>query len=77
MRFRRIAVAACFALATTIAPLTPAARAETEPQVERWDWDKFFTYASCAAGIGLALGTGAVVLAGLACAKAVTTYWTT
>ena len=77
MRFRRIAVAACIALATTIAPLPRAASADTDPVVERWDWEKFYAYAGCAAGIAVATGTGAWIVAGLACAKAATSYWTT
>ena len=77
MRRRWIAIAACIALAATLMPLAPVAHAVEDAEIERFDPEKFWAYAGCAASIAVAAGTGGWFMVAIACGKAATTYWTT
>ncbi len=74
MKRRLLPLMLCLALATASAPLPHAAHADGE--AERFNEDKFWTYAGCAASIAFAVGTGGWILVAIACGKAATAYWT-
>lgn len=46
-------------------------------EIERWDWEKFWSYAACGAAIALATGGAGVVAAVIACGRVLSLYWTT
>lgn len=75
-RWRSILVAALIAAVAVAQPLRVAAQAAEDPTVERFDAEKFWSYAGCAAGIAVSVGTGGWVIAVLACGKVATAYWT-
>ena len=70
MRMRSILPAALLALSVASQPLQVAAQASDDAEVERFDSRKFVDYAGCAIAIGFAAGTGAWLVAGLACYRA-------
>ena len=74
---RLLPLALCIALAVAATPVPRAAQALADGEVERFDSEKFWTYAACGASIALASGTGGWVLVAIACGKAATMYWTT
>ena len=74
MTRRLLPLLLCLTLATAMTPLPRMAHADGEAQ--GFNEDKFWYYAACAASVALASGTGAWILAGIACGKAATAYWT-
>jgi hypothetical protein len=64
----------CLTLASAMTPLPRMAHADGE--ADAFNEDKFWTYAACAASIALGAGTGAWIVAVIACGKAATAYWT-
>ena len=77
MRLRSVLLASLLALSVASQPLTVGAQAVEDADIERFDSRKFVDYAGCAIGIGFAAGTGAWLVAGLACYKAFSEHWTT
>lgn len=63
-------------LLATVQPLQLAARTHQDAHVERWAWDKFWSYAGCAGAIALSTGGAGLVAVGIACGRALTLYWT-
>src|SRR5262245_15577557 len=74
MTRRLLPLLLCLTLASAMTPLPRMAHADGEAQA--FNEDKFWLYAGCAAGIALAVGAGAWIVAGIACGKAITAYWT-
>ena len=74
-RFRSVVLATLLALAVASQPLTVAAEGADDTGIDRWDWKKFVDYSACAVSIGFAVGTGAWMLAYLACARAAVEHW--
>lgn len=77
MKSKSVLVAALMALSLAIQPLHVAAEAVDDTAIERFDSRKFLDYAGCAIGIAFAAGTGAWLVAGLACYRAFAEHWTT
>ena len=77
MKWRSILMAAFLVLAVTFHPPHVVADPVDDATVERFDSEKFWSYAGCAASIALGVGTGAWLIAVIACGKAATTFWTT
>ena len=75
MNRRLLPLLLCLTLATAMTPLPRMARADGE--ADAFHEDKFWTYTACVASIALAVGTGAWIVAVIACGKAATAYWTT
>ena len=76
MKFRSLLPVMLIA-STLVVPLSRAAAQTVEdPAVERFGGRQFFDYASCAASIVFAAGTGGWIIAGLVCGKVITEYWT-
>lgn len=72
---RTPAVATVFALALALSPLP--ARADGDAEAEKFDWVKFFDYASCAASIAVIEAPGAgVMMAAITCGRVIQKYWT-
>lgn len=67
------ALAPVLAILLAIAPL-PARAADAE--LEKFDWTKFFDYASCAASIAMAEVPGGLWMAAITCGRVVQKYWT-
>ena len=77
MKRRWLALALCIALATAVTPQPRVAHAgDEDAAIERFDAEKFWTYAGCAVGIALATTPGGWILVAIACGKAATTFWT-
>jgi hypothetical protein len=76
MKWKCILAAALVVLAATYVPPRAVAEAAEETTIEEFDSGKFWAYAGCAASIALGVGTGAWLLAAIACGKAATAYWT-
>ena len=76
MKWRSILVAALVAIAALAQPLHVTAQAVDDATVERFDSEKFWTYAACAASIAIGIGAGGWVLTVVACGRAATEYWT-
>lgn len=76
MKWKSVLLAMLVVLAATAQPLRVAAQAVDDATVERFNQEKFWTYAGCAASIALGAGTGAWVLTFLACGRAATAFWT-
>lgn len=76
MRLRSILLASLLAVSAASQPLQVSAQAVDDADVERFDSKKFVDYAGCALGIGFAAGTGAWLIAGLACYRALSEHWT-
>jgi hypothetical protein len=76
-RFRAILLASVLTLSVVSPPPRVSAQVAEEDVVERFDSKKFVDYAGCAIAIGFASGTGAWLLAGLACYRAFAEHWTT
>jgi hypothetical protein len=76
MKTRSILAAALIVLATTFQPPQGSAQTAEDVAIEGFDSGKFWAYAGCAASIALGMGTGAWLLAAIACGKAATAYWT-
>lgn len=77
MKLRSILLASLLAMSAASQPLQVSAQAVDDADVERFDSKKFVDYAGCAIGIGFAAGTGAWLVAGLACYRAFSEHWTT
>ena len=77
MKLRSILLASLLAVSAASQPLQVSAQAVDDADVERFDSKKFVDYAGCALGIGFAAGTGAWLIAGLACYRAFSEHWTT
>lgn len=77
MRLRSILPVALLALSVASQPLQVAAQVSDDAEIERFDWKKFADYAGCAAAIGFAAGSGAWIVAGLACYRAYMEHRTT
>jgi hypothetical protein len=77
MKLRSIVLASLLAASVASQPLQVSAQAVDDTEIEGFDSRKFVDYAGCALGIGFAAGTGAWLLAGLACYKAFSEHWTT
>lgn len=76
-KLRSVLLAALLALSVASQPLAVSAQAVEDADIERFDSKKFVDYAGCAIGIGFAVGTGAWLVAGLACYRAFAEHWTT
>lgn len=76
MRWRSILVATLIAVTVACQPPQVAAQAVDDATVERFDSEKFWSYAGCAASIAIGVGTGGWLLTVIACGKAATAYWT-
>lgn len=76
MRLPSLVLAALLALSAASPPLSVSAQAIDDADAERYDAKKFVDYAGCAIGIGFAAGTGAWLVAGLACYRAFSEHWT-
>lgn len=77
MRLRTILVAALLALSVAGQPVRVAAQTPDDAGIERFDSRKFLDYAGCAVAIGFAAGSGAWLVAGLACYRVYIEYRTT
>ncbi len=77
MRLRSLLPAAALALSLASHPPQVAAQASDDAEIERFDWKKFADYTGCAVAIGFATGTGAWIVAGLACYRAYMEHRTT
>ncbi len=72
---RTTALATVFALALALAPCP--ARAEGDAEAEKFDWARFFDYASCAASIAVIEAPGAgFMVAAITCGRVIQKYWT-
>ena len=77
MKLRSILLASLLAVSVASQPPQVSAQAVGDTDIEGFDSNKFVDYAGCAIGVGFAVGTGAWLIAGLACYKAFSDHWTT
>jgi len=75
-RWRR-AIATLMAASMLALPLGASAQAEGGAAPEGIGWTKFFDLAACAVGIATISSGVGFVLAGIACGRAATEWWTT
>ena len=77
VRHRAIALLCVVALCCSVLPV----RADETggEDIEGWNWNKFFDYAACGLAAATAVTSGGmtIVLAVLACGKALTTHFST